>query len=107
MKRLQYMGYPVFVITLSDGTEVAYLDYCPHKGRPITADGFKIEGDTIVCPFHGAAFDLRNGMLIRLPVSKTPCPESCSLTGVKLSNGSPESFMGEPKMPRLPEPKKP
>jgi len=103
MKRIQYMGYPVFIVTLNDGNSVAYLDYCPHKGRPITADGFRIEDDSIVCPFHSAAFDLRNGRLIRHPVSKTPCRENCSLIGVRLSNGNPAGFMGEPKMPRLPE----
>jgi nitrite reductase/ring-hydroxylating ferredoxin subunit len=31
------MGYPVFIVTLNDGNSVAYLDYCPHKGRPVTS----------------------------------------------------------------------
>ena len=74
MRKFQFNGYPVFSLRLSDGRAVAYLDYCPHRGRPITAEVFRLEGDVIICPFHGAAFDLKTGGLMRAPDSKTPCP---------------------------------
>ena len=103
MKKFQFQGYPAFSVELSDGRVVAFLDYCPHKGRPITADGFSLEGDIIVCPFHRAAFDLKTGKLVREPVSKTPCPAECSLIRLLLDENSvPIAFDGEPKMPRLP-----
>ncbi len=101
MKRFQLNGFPAFSVELKDGTTVAYLDYCPHKGRPITANGFKLDDDTIICPFHGAIFDLKDGSLARPPVSKAPCPPKCALIKVIL-NPEPVGFESEPKMPKLP-----
>ncbi len=104
MKKFQLNGFPAFSVELEDGTTAAYLDYCPHKGRPITANGFKVEHGTIVCPFHGATFDLKNGSLVKPPVSKTPCPPTCTLIKVIFNYKlEPIGFEGEPKMPKLPE----
>jgi Ferredoxin subunits of nitrite reductase and ring-hydroxylating dioxygenases len=104
MEKFQFNGYPAFSLKLSDGRIVAYLDYCPHKGRPITAEGFKLEKDAIVCPFHEAAFDLKTGSLLRAPYSKTPCPPQCSLIRLILDDkNEPVRFESEPRMPELPE----
>ncbi|MGC8569412.1 MAG: Rieske (2Fe-2S) protein [Nitrososphaeria archaeon] len=107
MRKFQFNGYPVFSLRLSDGRYVAYLDCCPHKGRPITADGFRLEEDVIICPFHWAAFDLKTGRLVSAPDSKTSCPPDCSLIKLVLDDkGEPLRFEGEPRMPRLPEKRK-
>ncbi|MDG6935698.1 MAG: Rieske 2Fe-2S domain-containing protein [Nitrososphaerota archaeon] len=104
MEKFQLKGFPAFSVQLSDGTRVAYLDYCPHKGRPITAEGSRVENDTITCPFHNAVFDLRTGTIAKLPVSKTPCPPQCSLIRVVFNEkNEPVGFDGEPAMPKLPE----
>ena len=104
MERFQLNGFPAFSVKLTDGTTVAYLDYCPHKGRPITAEGYRLENGTVVCPFHSAAFDLKTGTLVKAPVSKTPCPAQCSLIKVIFNEkNEPVGFDGEPKMPRLPD----
>lgn len=69
---------PAFRIKV-DGQTYSYLDYCPHKGRVITSEGFLIVDGRIRCPFHGAEFDIKSGELKVLPVSKTPCPPNCRL----------------------------
>ncbi|MEM3197716.1 MAG: Rieske 2Fe-2S domain-containing protein [Conexivisphaerales archaeon] len=103
MERFQLNGFPAFSVKLSDETTVAYLDFCPHKGRPITANGFKVERDNIVCPFHFAKFDLKTGTLVEAPISKTPCMPPCRLVKV-IFNGKnePVGFDSEPRMPQMP-----
>lgn len=53
------------VILVRKGDEVrAYLNVCPHAGRPLNLpDGrvFLHQGEFILCPVHGASFDLVNG----------------------------------------------
>jgi phenylpropionate dioxygenase-like ring-hydroxylating dioxygenase large terminal subunit len=45
---------PVVLYRKEDGTAVALDDRCPHRWAPLS-DG-KLEGDNIVCPYHGARF---------------------------------------------------
>ena len=47
---------------------------CPHKGGPL-CDGI-VSGTTVVCPLHGARFDLESGMAVRasLPLCVTTYP---------------------------------
>jgi len=46
-----------------DGTYYAIENTCPHMGGSLS-DG-KIEGNTIVCPKHGAIFDITNGHAVK------------------------------------------
>jgi NAD(P)H-dependent nitrite reductase small subunit len=42
------------------GTEVfAIGDSCPHMGAPLS-DGY-VDGNSVVCPWHGWVFDLKTG----------------------------------------------
>ncbi len=105
MKRFEFQGYPAFSVELN-GKVVAFLDYCPHKGRPLTAEGFRLEDGRITCPFHGASFDLETGKLVKEPVSKTPCsPECCLIRLILDENNQPVRFDSEPRMPKLPDKK--
>ncbi len=47
------------------GDYYAIADVCSHDGGPV-AEG-ELEGFEIVCPRHGAKFDLRNGKVLTLP----------------------------------------
>ncbi|WP_338602588.1 Rieske (2Fe-2S) protein [Sulfolobus tengchongensis] len=98
LKVVEMNGYPIMIYE-KDGKEYVYLAGCPHKQRPITAEGFKIEGDTITCPFHNAVFNLLTGELIKPPQSKTPCPPVCTLIKAKIENGK-VIFEREPFVPR-------
>lgn len=47
------------LVARAGGGYYAVENRCPHLGLPLS--GGKIEGETIVCPFHGSKFDLHTG----------------------------------------------
>ena len=47
------------------GAFYAIEDTCPHAGGPL-CEG-KVEGETVVCPWHDAAFDLKTGDVLAPP----------------------------------------
>ena len=47
------------------GQYYAIADLCSHDGGPL-GDG-DIDGNEIICPRHGARFDMRTGMVLSLP----------------------------------------
>ena len=48
-----------------DGKIYAIEDLCTHDGGPL--DQGDLEGECIVCPRHGATFDVRTGDALTLP----------------------------------------
>jgi 3-phenylpropionate/trans-cinnamate dioxygenase ferredoxin component len=48
-----------------EGKIYAIEDVCTHDGGPL--DQGELEGEQIVCPRHGATFDVRTGDAITLP----------------------------------------
>jgi 3-phenylpropionate/trans-cinnamate dioxygenase ferredoxin component len=48
-----------------NGTFYAIEDVCTHDGGPL--DQGTLEGETVVCPRHGATFDVRTGDALTLP----------------------------------------
>ncbi len=48
-----------------DGTLTAIDNLCTHDGGPL-GDG-RLDGDRVICPRHGAAFDSRSGRALTLP----------------------------------------
>ncbi|MBL8023333.1 MAG: Rieske (2Fe-2S) protein [Elusimicrobia bacterium] len=51
-----------------NGSFFAMDNICPHRGAPL-ADG-RVEGGSIVCPWHGWAFDVKNACLAMDPNTK-------------------------------------
>ena len=58
---------PVLLIRLDD-QYLAIEDVCTHDGQPLTAGC--IENGEIVCPRHGARFDLLTGKALCMPATK-------------------------------------
>jgi nitrite reductase/ring-hydroxylating ferredoxin subunit len=51
---------PVAVFNAGQGRFYAVSALCPHEDGPL-ADGW-LEGDTVVCPWHGFDFDVATGV---------------------------------------------
>jgi 3-phenylpropionate/trans-cinnamate dioxygenase ferredoxin subunit len=62
------VGDEPIVLFNIDGQLYAIADICTHDGGPL-GDG-KLEGCEVICPRHGARFDVRNGKVTRLPAVK-------------------------------------
>lgn len=71
--------HSVVLINL-DGECFAIGDICTHDDGPL-GDG-EIEGDAIICPRHGARFDIRTGKVLRFPAV-----ENIPTYPVKVENG--------------------
>ena len=57
-KRVAINGRPVALFNVN-GNYYALEDVCPHRGAPLS-EGV-CEGTEVICPWHGARFDLRTG----------------------------------------------
>jgi len=57
-------GKPIVLFNLA-GQLFAIGDLCTHDHAPL-GDG-EVEGEQIVCPRHGARFDIRTGRVLALP----------------------------------------
>ena len=57
-------GKPIVIINI-DGQYFAIADVCSHDDGPV-GEG-TLEGFEIICPRHGAHFDLRTGKVLALP----------------------------------------
>jgi 3-phenylpropionate/trans-cinnamate dioxygenase ferredoxin subunit len=61
---LEIDNKPIVVINIAGGL-FAIGDVCSHDDGPV-GEG-EIEGNEIICPRHGARFDLRSGEAVGLP----------------------------------------
>jgi nitrite reductase/ring-hydroxylating ferredoxin subunit len=67
-----HAGLPILVVR-SGETVRAYVNVCPHQGRPLSLPSGKTlvsEGRYLVCPFHGASFDVATGACAGGPAGK-------------------------------------
>ena len=51
-----------------DGKYFAIDDTCPHSGGPLSEGD--LEGEQVVCPWHGAVFDLKDGSVQAPPADE-------------------------------------
>ena len=61
---LEIDGQPIVVFNIA-GEYYAIADLCSHDDGPL-GEG-RLEGYEIICPRHGARFDVRSGEVIALP----------------------------------------
>ena len=64
MKRVEVDGIAVLLCNV-DGTMYAVEDVCTHDGGPL--DQGEIQGSRIMCPRHGAMFDVTTGAVLTPP----------------------------------------
>jgi 3-phenylpropionate/trans-cinnamate dioxygenase ferredoxin component len=70
MCKVMVDGVPVLLCNVG-GTLYAVEDVCTHDGNPL--DGGELDGPRIMCPRHGAWFDVTTGQALTLPaVSALP-----------------------------------
>ena len=62
------VGANPVVLANIDGSVHAILDRCTHEELPLS-DG-ELEGNVIVCPYHGARYDVTSGAARGLPAIK-------------------------------------
>jgi 3-phenylpropionate/trans-cinnamate dioxygenase ferredoxin subunit len=67
---LQVNGVPVLLCNVG-GTLYAVEDVCTHDGNPLDAGA--LDGVRIMCPRHGAYFDVTTGAALSLP-AVSPLP---------------------------------
>jgi 3-phenylpropionate/trans-cinnamate dioxygenase ferredoxin subunit len=70
MTRVVVDGVPVLLCNV-DGEIYAVEDVCTHDGGAL--DGGELEGCRIMCPRHGAFFDVTTGKALTLP-AVSPLP---------------------------------
>jgi 3-phenylpropionate/trans-cinnamate dioxygenase ferredoxin subunit len=62
MKKVSFENTPVVLANIG-GEFYAMDDTCPHMGGSLSAG--KLEGANVVCPRHGATFDVRTGKAVK------------------------------------------
>lgn len=75
---------PALLVRLADGY-VCIEDVCTHDGNPLI-DG-PIVGGQIVCPRHGARFDLKTGAALCMPATEPVTTFAVELRGDKIYAG--------------------
>jgi 3-phenylpropionate/trans-cinnamate dioxygenase ferredoxin subunit len=63
-RRVVVDGQEILICNV-DGNFFAIEDVCSHDGAPL--DQGELDGKCIVCPRHGATFDVRTGEALTLP----------------------------------------
>ncbi len=63
--KVVYAGETELMLCNVGGAIYAIEDVCTHDGGPL--DQGELEGNCIVCPRHGATFDVRTGEVVTLP----------------------------------------
>lgn len=63
-KRMDLAGRSLAVFNV-DGRYHALDDACNHRGGPLSEG--QVEGDAVVCPWHGAKFSIATGELLGPP----------------------------------------
>jgi nitrite reductase/ring-hydroxylating ferredoxin subunit len=67
-----YEALPILIVR-SEETVRAFVNVCPHQGRPLCLPSGKTlisEGRFVVCPFHAASFDIDTGACVGGPAGK-------------------------------------
>jgi 3-phenylpropionate/trans-cinnamate dioxygenase ferredoxin subunit len=81
-------GTPIVILNIT-GQYYAIADVCSHDDGPV-GEGY-LEGFEIICPRHGARFDVRTGKVIALPAFVDIPAYPVRLIGDQIEIGIPRS----------------
>jgi nitrite reductase/ring-hydroxylating ferredoxin subunit len=76
VRPLSYFGRDLVLFRTQGGTPVVLDAHCPHLGAHL-GHGGKIDGESIVCPFHAWRFDAR-GQCTEIPYAKRIPPRAAT-----------------------------
>lgn len=90
------LGVDVALYRTLDGRPVAMRNRCPHRSFPLARG--KLEGDTLVCGYHGMAFD-PHGACVQMP-ALNKAPASASVRTYPVADRGPLTWiwMGAPEL---------
>ena len=77
LKRVLYKETPLLLVRRGDRV-YALAETCAHLGGPLSEG--KLEGDTVVCPWHASRFTLESGEVVDGP---TAFPQPCLKTRIR------------------------
>ena len=63
-----HAGDVPILLTRRGGRVIALADRCTHRGGPLHQG--ELDGDCVSCPWHGSAFDVRDGAVKRGPATR-------------------------------------
>lgn len=81
-RKVVELGDRVVVIFRLDGEFYALDDLCTHDGGPL-AEG-PLDGYCVVCPRHGARFDIRDGRALTMPATRATASHQLKVEGDQL-----------------------
>jgi len=85
---------PVVLYRTEDGTPVALDDRCPHRWAPLSEG--RVDGDQIVCPYHGMRF-AADGSCVHVPTqTKVPATADIASYPLRESGAFVWIWMGDP-----------
>ena len=85
---------PVVLYRLEDGTPAALYDRCPHRWAPLSEG--HVEGDKIICPYHGMQFDTQGNCTKAPTQNMTPSTAQIPSFPVRESGAFVWIWMGDP-----------
>ena len=78
-KKLVEVDERLVVVIHTSGQFYAIDDVCTHDGGPL-GEG-ELEGYSIICPRHGARFDIRDGRALTMPATKATASHEVRVEG--------------------------
>jgi 3-phenylpropionate/trans-cinnamate dioxygenase ferredoxin component len=90
-KLLVEVGERLVVLIHAAGHFYALDDICTHDGGPLSEGPLNPAAGTIMCPRHGAKFDVKSGAALTMPATKPTASHEVKIEGdnilVRLSDG--------------------
>jgi vanillate O-demethylase monooxygenase subunit len=80
------LGKALVFYRTQDGKPAALSDRCVHRSFPLSRS--KLDGDTVVCGYHGLRFD-RHGDCIEVPAQQGSCPAGIGVRSYPLCEQGP------------------
>ena len=79
LKKVLVGGEEVLVVNV-DGTLHAIANTCTHRGGPLNEG--ELEGNNVICPYHGGQFDVTTGKAVSPPPTKDEAKFNVQIQGL-------------------------